>query len=201
MSLQYAATYLKIPTFVTLVVCSLLACSDTTIATRSFEESRTFEIPGAPIGIPIALTFDDISVAVNLADQPGYSDGDFDFVTSVRVRELEFEITPESNDPANDQFEDGNLDSFEFVSSLDISLRAVVDGTETVVEVATLPANDPQIASNTTSLLMNVLDTDIRDLIEAPDGAELLISISGTPPPDFVTVKTNIRFRVGIGFR
>lgn len=199
MSLKRAATCLKFPAVVTLIAFTLLACSDTTVATRSFEESRNFEIPGVRLNIP--LTFEDIPVPVRLADQPGYKDGDFDFVTSVQVRELEFEIAPESNDPANDAIEDGNLDSFEFVSSLNISLRAVVDGTETVVDVADLPINDPQIASNLTSLSMNVRDTDIRDLIEAPDGAELLISISGTPPPDFVTVKANIRFRVGIGFR
>ena len=162
MSLKRAATCPKIPSLITLATCSLLACSDTTVATKSFEESRNFEIPGLPIGIPLVIALEDIPVPVNLADQPGYSDGDFDFVTSVRVRELEFEITPESNDPANDQLEDGNLDSFEFVSNLDISLRAVVDGTETIVEVASLPGNDPQIASNATILSMNVLDTDIR---------------------------------------
>jgi len=199
MSLKRTATYLKIPTLAALATTALLACSDTTVGSRSFEESRNFDIPGLPLAIP--LTFDDIPIPVNLADQPGYSDGDFDFVTSVRVRELIFEIAPESNDPANDVLEDGNLDSFEFVSSLNISLRAVVDGSETVVEVANLPINDPQIASNRTTLSMNVQDADIRDLIEADDGAELLISISGTPPPDFVTVTANIRFRVGIGFR
>ena len=197
MSLKRAPTVLKISAVVTLAAFSLLACSDTTVATRSFEESLDFDIPGAPINIPLEIN--DIPLALNLADQPGYNDNDLDFVTSVRVRELVFDITPKSNDPANDPFEDGNLDSFEFISSLNISLREV--GTQTAVTVATLPLNDPQIASNTSSLSMNVVDTDIRDLIEAPNGAELLISISGTPPPDFVSVEANIRFRVGLGFR
>lgn len=200
MSIKRAATNLKIPFVCMLAACTLIACSDTTVATRSFNDSHTFDIPGIAVSLPFEITLDQIPLEINLTDQPGYNDNDLDFVTSVQVRELEFEITPESNDPANDQLEDGNLDSFEFVSNLGISLRAGVDGVETVVDVATLPANDPQIASNTTTLTMNVMDTDIRDLIEG-DNPELLISITGTPPPDVVQVRANIRFRVGLGFR
>lgn len=186
--------------FIVLGTVSLLSgCSDTQIGSKSFEESRTFSIPGAPI--QIALTLEDIAWPINLADQPEYSDGDFDFVTGVKVREIIFEIDPESNTSPNDQFEDGNLDSFEFVSSLDFALRATVDGTVTTVDIADLPMSDPQIASNATRLTMNVADQDIRDLIEAPGGAEILISISGTNPPDNVVVKATVGFRVGIGFR
>ena len=200
MPLKCAVTHLKMSAVVALAVSALMACSDTTVATRSFEESREFQIPGGPLNFGI-VELPTIPIEINLADQPGYSDGDFDFVTSVRVRELEFEITPESNVPANalDQ-EDGNLDSFEFVSSLRLALREAGTAGDGVL-VADLPINDPQIASNTTALSMNVRDTDIRDIIEAQNGAELLVTIAGSVPPDFVQVKANMRFRVGIGFR
>ncbi len=180
---------------------TLVACSDTTVATRSFEETESFTVPGGILtGFPLAL--DNIPIPVNLAEQDGYDEGDFDFVTSVRVRDIVFEIAPESNDAGVDTVEDGNPDSFEFVSSLSMSLRAMVDGVETNVPIADLPANDPQIASNTTSLVMNVSDeVNIRDLIEAPGGPDIILSISGTIPPDAVQVNARIRFRVGVGFR
>lgn len=186
----------------TLLLClTIVACSDTEIGSRSFEESQSFTIPGFPLSLgPISIS--EFPVPINLAEQEAYSDGDFDFVTSVRVRDIVFEIAPSSNEAANDQLEDGNLDSFEFVSSMNLALSATIDGVEQTIQIADLPMSDPQIASNTTTLTLNVNgDQDIRDLIEAPTGATLLVGISGTNPPDFIDVDAKIRFRVGIGFR
>lgn len=199
MSIKRIASTLKIPVII-LLAGALAGCSDTTVGTKSFEESEVFTIPGIPGNIPrpqIALT--DIPWPIDIADQPAYQEANFDFLTSIKVRDLVFEITPESSQQASDQNEDGNLDSFEFVSDLKFSLRATIDGTPTEVEIANLPISDPQIASNATSLSMNVVDVDIRDLIE--NDPEIIIAITGTIPPDNVIVKASIRLRVGVGIR
>lgn len=187
-----------------LIHCALLliaagCSSDTTIGTKSFEETVEFTIPQSPI--PISGTLPTLGIPVKLTDQPGYEDGDFDYVTSVKIRDIVFEITPQSSDMTIDTTEDGNLDSFEFVSSLDLGLSAILNGTQTAVDIAELPENDPQIASNLTTLNMRVMDVEIRDLIEAPDGSNLQITISGRTPPDAVMISARIRYRVGIGFR
>lgn len=182
---------------------SVAACSDTTVGTRSFDEVKSFTVPniGGSIATGLTLSLPDIPIAIDLAEQEAYADGDFDFVTSVRVREIVFTIAPDSADPLFDRIEDGNPDSFEFVSGLNISLSADVGGVLTTVAIADLPENDPQIASNATSLTMNVnSDENIRDLIEGED-VNLLVSVIGRIPPDNVKVDADIRFRVGIGFR
>ena len=181
------------------MACLLSSCSDTTLGTKSFEETESFKIPFIPSPIPLSgITLPTIGIDIGLAAQEAYQDGDFDFVTSVNLSSITFEISPGSNDPAIDTNEDGNLDSFEFVSALEISMRA--DGGEPVL-IATLPDSDPQIASNTDTLRMVVeRDEDIRDLIEG-DNPTLLVDITGAIPPDAVMVNASIRFRVGIGFR
>ncbi len=178
----------------------LSACSDdTTIGSKSLVEEQSFTIPGFPLAINVPPS--SIDIDINLDEQAGYQEGDFDYVTEVSVRDITFEINPESNNAATDSFEDGNLDSFEFVSSLTLSLVAVVDGAQQVVQVASLPISDPQIASDMTTLSLDVENTDIRDLIESPTGCKLRIEIAGTTPPDAVLVDAKIRFRVGLGFR
>lgn len=187
----------------TLLCSTIVACSDTTVGTRSFEEAESFLIPNpaGSIAAGIILPALELSIPIDLAEQEAYSDGDFDYITSVKVRDIVFEIASDSQDPAVDTVEDGNLDSFEFVSGLSLSLSADVGGTLTEVPIAELPANDPQIASNATSLTMNVnSEENIRDLIEG-DNVKLLINVTGSIPPDNVWVDAKIRFRVGIGFR
>jgi len=187
-------------TFVSLCCMSLLGCSDTTLGSRSFEETVGPEtIPGAFVQIPLAIS--DFVFPINLTEQPGYDEDDLDFVTSIRIRNIVFEIAPDSDDPGVDLFPDGNPDTFDFVSSLSISLSATIDGVNTVVPIANLPISDPQIASNTQTLNLNVEDRDIRDFIEAPGGSELLVSFEGLTPVDFVRISANIRYRVGIGIR
>jgi len=200
MSIKRIARTMKLSATILLASATLAGCSDTTVGTKSFQESEVFTIPGVPLNIALPqITLDDIPWPINIADQPAYQDANFDFLTSIHVRDLVFEITPESSQLASDPNEDGSPDSFDFVSDLKFSLRATIDGTPTEVEIADLPMNDPQIASNATSLSMNVKDVDIRDLIE--NDPEIIISITGTPPPDNVIVKASIRFRVGVGIR
>lgn len=199
--------WLKSASFISAVVLSsvlLTACSDdTTLGSKSLVEEQTFTIPRPafiPPGIVIPVPIR-VSVPINLAEQPGYNEDDLNFVTSVSVREITFTINPGSNDASLDAQEDGNLDSFEFISGLELSLAAVVDGVAQEVKVASLPMSDPQIASDLSTLTLDVQNTDIRDLIEAQDGSDLIIEVSGMTPPDDVIVDAKIRFRVGLGIR
>lgn len=187
-------------TFAALCGASLLGCSDTTLGSKSFEETLGPEtIPGAFIQIP--LNIPDFRFPINLTEQPGYDEDDLDFVTSIRIRNIDFEIAADSDDPARDPFRDGNPDTFEFLSSLSISLAANIDGVDMIVPIADLPINDPQIASNTQNLSLNVEDRDIRDFIEAPGGSQLVVGVQGVTPVDFVRVSAKVRYRVGIGIR
>ena len=179
------------------VILLISSCSDTTLATRSFNESLDeLSIPGSPIAL--AGTLPPIDVPLNLREQEGYSS--LDFVTSVNIRNITFNISPQSENPNSDPFEDGNPDNFDFLSSLSLSMVGTVNGTSQVVPVASLEPGSAQIGSNTRTLELAVEDIDIRDFIEAPDVA-LRVTVAGMTPLDFVTVAPEIRYRVGIGIR
>jgi len=179
------------------------SCSDTSLGSKSFQEEADFDVPYIPFvaGSGITATIPEFRIPVNLTNLPGYEPDDLNYVTSVKIRNIVFTIGEGSNDATIDTNEDGNLDSFEFVSALSIALAGVADGQATRVDVASLPMNDPQIASNAQSVSLNVADVDIRDIIENPAGADLLISITGSAPPDLVKVDVKIDYRVGIGIR
>jgi len=181
---------------------ALLGCSgDTTLGSKSFEETiGPLTIRGASF-VQLPLDIPDFRFPLNLTEQPGYDEDDLDFATSVKIRDIIFRIDADSTNPAVDQFEDGNPDTFEFLSSLNLSLCEADSCEETAVPVANLPINDPQISSNTQSLSLIVEDQDIRDIIEAPGGSLLVIGVQGATPVDFVRVSADIRFRVGIGIR
>lgn len=176
-------------------------CSDTTLGSKSFKEETSFDIPTIAGISGITLTLPEIGIPVKLANLPGYEQDDLNYVTGVKIKSIVFEIGPDSNDATYDSIEDGNLDSFEFVSELNIGLAGEVGGQATRVDVASLPMNDPQIASNAQSVNLAVADVDIRDIIENPAGAQLLISVTGNPPPDKVQVNAKISYRVNIGIR
>lgn len=176
----------------------LAACSDTTLGTKSFEESLDqIIIPGAPISLG-ALTLPELKFPLDLRDQEGYSS--LSIVTSVHVRSATFTVSPSTDDPALDRFADNNPDNFDFLSGIILSLQATVNGTVQTRQVASLPDGDPQIGSNANVLNLVVDDVDIRDFVEAPD-VQLVVLATGTNPVDFVVIDPVIRFRVGIGVR
>lgn len=179
--------------------CLLItACNDTTLGTKSFEETlEPLTIPGGPINLG-SITLPDIAYPLDLKDQDGYSS--LDIVTSVHIRSASFTISPNTDSPDLDQFADNNPDSFDFLNSLTLSLAATFDGSAQTIQVATVPEGDPQIGSNATVLNLVLDDVDIRDFVEAPD-VQLVISVSGTIPPDSIIIDPLIRFRVGIGVR
>ncbi len=180
-------------------VCVLLtACTDTTLGTRSFEESLDpIVIPGFPLSFG-ELDVPALSFPLDLKDQPGYSS--LNIVTSVHVRSASFTISQETDNPEQDPFADNNPDNFDFLSSGELSLRATIDGATATIRVASLPEGDPQIGTNATVLNLAIDDVDIRDFVEAPD-VQLVLEVSGTNPVDNVVINPVVRFRVGIGVR
>jgi len=180
-------------------VCFMLtACNDTTLATKSFEESlEPLTIPGFPASFG-ELTLPAIKYPLDLQDQPGYSS--LDIVTSVRLRSAVFTISPETDNPKFDQFADNNPDNFDFLSSITLSLEATINGAISNLQVASLPEGDPQLSSDSKVLSLILDDVDIRDYVEAPD-VKLVVVASGTNPVDFVVIDPVVRFRVGVGVR
>lgn len=177
---------------------TLVSCSDTTLATRSFtEDFPVFTIPGTSL---IQLAVNDLSypVPVNLATQEAYANGDFDYVSSVTVRSVTLEIDPTSDTEAND---DGNPDDFDFLSKLEVYLRATIDGTVREDLVASLPEGDEQYSSGARSIVLNTTSVDVLDYIELGDGYDMVIKVSGLSPIDPVIIGGSLKYRVGIGFR
>lgn len=176
----------------------LSACNDTTLGTKSFEETLDpITIPGAPVSIG-ELELPELTFPLNLSEQEGYKL--LDNVTSVHARSATLSVSPETDNPELDQFADNNPDNFDFLSSITLALRATLNGTSQTVQVASLPEGDPQIGSNATQINLIIDDVDIRDFVEAPDVA-LVVVASGTNPLDFVVFDTSLRFRVGLGVR
>ena len=174
------------------------ACSDTTLGTKSFEETLDpISVPGGPVSLGM-LSLPEFSFPLNLKDQDGYEL--LDNVTSVNARSATMSVSPDSDSVQLDQFADNNPDNFDFLSSMTLSLRATFDGTVQTIQVASIPEGDPQIGSNSSTIDLVMDDVDIRDFVEAPD-VELVVLVSGTNPQDFVIIDTDLRFRVGLGVR
>ncbi len=189
-----------VKSLLSLSIASLLlaACSDTTLGTKSFEESLDqIRIPGAPVNFG-ALSLPELEFPLDLRNQEGYSS--LSIVTSVKVRSATFTVSPVTDDPALDPFADNNPDNFDFLSSVTLSLKATIDGTSQTTQIASLPDGDPQVGSNASVLNLVVDNVDIRDFVEAPD-VKLLVLAAGTNPLDVVVIDPVIRFRVGVGVR
>ena len=185
--------------FSLLASCLLLvACDDTTLGTKSFQETLDpISIPGAPVSLGL-LTLPELSFPLDLKDQEGYEL--LGNVTAVHARSATFSISADSDSPELDQFADNNPDNFDFIASIVLSLRATLNGTRQTIKVASLPEGDPQIGSNASELSLVVEDVDIRDYVEAPD-VNLVVLVTGTVPQDFVVIDTDLRFRVSLGIR
>ncbi len=176
----------------------IAACDDTTLGTRSFEQSLDpITVPGAPVSFGL-LSLPEITFPLDLQDQEGYQF--LDNVTEVNARSATISVSPNSDNLQLDQFADNNPDNFDFLASMTLSLRATLNGQSQTVQVASLPEGDPQIGSNASTINLLMDDVDIRDFVEAPD-VVLVMLVSGTNPQDFVIIDTNLRFRVGFGFR
>ena len=183
---------LKVLGFVTFVV--LLAGCDTTLGTRTETDPLpTFTIPGAPV--PSALQIG-LGLAIN-NPQIDLGAGS-SFVTFVTLRNLTLNILDTSDVDSND---DGAEDSFDFLTGLDISIRADFNGRTNELMVATLPDGDPQFGSAARDLTLTIVNSNINVLnfLEASGGYEVVLDIKGSIPPDSVIISGSIRYRVGLG--
>ena len=120
------------------------------------------------------------------------------FVTFVTIRNLTLNILDISD---TDSIDDGAEDSFDFITGLDVSIRANFRGRTNELLVATLPDGDPQFGSAARELVLTVVSSNINvlDFLEASGGYEIVISLRGNIPPDNVIISGSIRYRVGLG--
>ncbi len=182
----------------------MTGCSDTTLGSFSASENlpSPLKIPGTTLITlqttePLSFEFD-----LNITESEDYSKNDFDYVTEVTLKALQLSILPISESPDEDPAgEDGNMDDFDFITGLEIFLKATIDGQLQEVRVASLPDGDPQFGSGTRVLNLTVTNADIRDYIEAPGGYVLRVSVAGSVPPDYVIADARVDYRVGVGFR
>lgn len=173
----------------------LSACdAGITLGTRAMTEPLpVVTIPGARLPVELRL-----SAGLSLASPELDLGSGSDFVSFVNVRNLRLNILEESD---QDQIEDGAIDSFDFLSALDVSIRADFNGVTNELFIATLPVGDPQIASAARNLELTVLnsETDVLDFLLAPGGYDIVLSISGTVPSDNIILSGEIRYRLGVG--
>ncbi len=182
--------------FTTSCLALLLSACDAglTLGTRAMTE------PLPVVTIPGALLPVELSLSAGLAlPSPELDLGSgSDFVSFVRVRNLRLNILDTSD---QDQIEDGALDNFDFVSALNVSIRANFNGTTNELLIATLPDGDPQIASAARNLNLTVVnsETDVLDFLLAPGGYDIVLGFSGTVPADNIVLSGEIRYRIGVG--
>jgi len=151
-------------------------------------------VPGAPL--PSALRLE-LGVAIA---QPSIDLGVGEsLVSSVRVRNLNLVILDASD---TDALDDGAEDSFDFLSELDVSIRANFGNETREMLIATLPEGDLQLGTAARNLTLTIVNSraDLLDFILAPGGYDVVLRLEGLIPADTVLIGGTIRFRAGIGF-
>ncbi len=162
-------------------------------------QSRTDILP--VVTIPGARVPDELelSVRLSLASPELELGAGSNIVSSVRVRNLRLVILDLSEISG---VEDGALDSFDFLSSIEVSIRADFNGRTNQKLIAVLPDGDPQIGTAARSLTLTVVnnDSDVLDFLLAPGGYDVVLGLGGNIPADDVVLSGEIRYRLGLGF-
>ena len=177
----------------------IYGCSGTTLARISVDETLP-ETRVEGVGITNILPLTLSSMALDVTSAEAYASEEFDYTTEIKIRSLAFSITDSSTDHNEDAFEDGIDDNFDFISSLDLYIKATIDGEEKQTRIAYLGAEDSQIGSGASQLSLSVENVDILSYVEADGGYEVLVNATGEVPPDAVVFDGQIVYRVGIGF-
>ena len=180
--------------FALLTLAVLVAACDTKLGTQeTTERLPQFVIPGARIPVELEISLD-LAIPNPAIDLGAGST----FVTSVGIRNLTLNILDISDVDSTD---DGAEDSFDFLTSLSISIRANFRGRTNELLVATLPDGDPQFGSAARELKLTTVNSNINflDFLQASGGYQVILSLSGTIPPDNVIVAGSLRYRAGLG--
>ena len=170
----------------------LLAGCDQTLGTAAKVDGLpVVTIPGTPFPVDLNL-----SLGIVIDSETINVDADSRFLTSARVRNLQLNILDESD---VDPLEDGAEDSFDFLTGLTVSIRTDFNGETFEQVVAFLPDGDPQFGTAARSLVLTVADLDVLGFLQADNGYELVLQLSGLIPPDNIIVSGTVRYRVGVG--
>jgi hypothetical protein len=150
-------------------------------------------VPGAPL--PTTLQVSLSAAIANPSIDLGASDS---FVTFVTIRGLTIQIL---NSSEQDPIEDGARDSFDFLTGIDVSIRAEFAGRTNELLIATLPDGDTQFGTAARSLELTFVNgnIDILDFLDAPGGYDVVLTLAGTVPPDNIVISGAVRYRVGLG--
>jgi len=141
------------------------------------------------------------AMPLNVSANESFKQEDYDYLTSVQVDSLMLSITDSSSDESADTLEDGTIDDFNFLTSMEIYISAEIDG-ETVREIiGSITMDDPQLSAAVQQISFSMTGLDILPYVEAQNGYEVQIEAVGEAPPDAVIFDGDIRYRVGIGFR
>lgn len=178
-----------------IILISILTACGLTVGTRSMIEALpVVTIPGAVLPVELST-----SLGLALASPEIDLGSGENFVTFVRIRNVQLQILDSSDQDSN---EDGAQDSFDFLSALEVSIRAEFDGVVNEILIARLPDGDPQFGAAARTLDLSIVsNADIFDFLLAPGGYDIVLNISGTVPPDAIVLSGLVRYRVGLGLR
>ena len=179
---------------------SLSACEGTTLGHFDVDESLPeSRIEGSAVAVVLPLLLP--AMPLDISTSEVFQQEEFDFLTSIQLDALTLNITESSSDDTVDTLEDGNLDNFDFISSMDIYIQAEFDGESQRELIGAIADDDPQLSAGLQSISFTMTGVDILRFVEAESGYEVQIEASGVAPPDTVVFDGEVRYRVGIGFR
>lgn len=185
--------------FILFALIAAAGCANTTLARFSTSEDvPETRVQGAGLINALPLTLSTLKLDVSSTE--AYQNADYDYVTEIKLSGLSFDITASSTDHNTDSFEDGVDDNFDFIEGMELHIQATFDGAEHKTRIAYLDEQDAQVGSSTQHLVLSTDSVDILDYVEAADGYEIIVSATGSVPPDDVIFDGTAIYKVGIGF-
>lgn len=182
------------------LMLGLSGCEGTTLGHFDTEETLPeTRVEGSTITsvLPTVLP----PIALDVTSTESFAGEDYDYLTSIQIESLELDITESSTDQSEDTLEDGEPDSFDFLSSMEIYIQAEIDGETSQTLIGSIPESDPQLGASAQSISFTMTGVDILDYVESDTGYDIQILASGQAPQDAVIFDGSVEYRVGVGFR
>ena len=178
----------------------LSACDGTTLGHFDVDESLPeTRIEGSAVAVLLPLLLPAMSLDISASQ--AFQREDYDYLTSIQLDSLRLDIIESSSDDTLDTLEDGDLDNFDFLSSMDVYIQSEFNGESQRELIGTIADDDPQLSAGLQSIIFSMTGVDILRYIEAESGYEVQIEVLGEAPPDAVVFDGEVRYRVGVGFR